>query len=254
MVPEKGSLISSKADLPMKQKNKKNSRDKQSAVVSRLQKIEMNQCVNHKLQTKSKQQQCQDTVFKGKNFQAEKCVHMQLKKPAKVMQSERSAMEIQHNMLKEQEIVNRKPVKSKGCADKKCQATKYYKEIDKNCQTSVMQPVKPQMDVWSEKPAMKSSSKKSIGLNKNYKATMSHKKQKKCEYKDYKSQVSRNSDKNCQEIKRPRKPRNVMCSVTNTDVWLPKPARLCSDKHCQSARCSRKRVQGDQCIVLINCQ
>ena len=48
------------------------------------------------------------------------------------------------------------------------------------------------------------------------------------------------SDKNCQEIKRPRKPKNVMPLVTkeeNTDVQLLKPARLCIDKNCQSTRC-----------------
>ena len=85
VVPEEGSLIYSKADMPVKQKNKNNLRDEQSPVVSRVQMIEMNQCVNHKLQTKSKQQQYQVTVFKGKNFQVEKCVHMWSKKPAKVM-------------------------------------------------------------------------------------------------------------------------------------------------------------------------
>ena len=111
MVPGKGSLISSKANLTVKQKNKKNSRDEQSPVVSRVQKIEMNQCVNHKLQTKSKQQQCQDTVFKGKNFQAEKCVHMQPKKPANDMWSNGSAMLIQHKLQKSQED------------DKNCQVT-----------------------------------------------------------------------------------------------------------------------------------
>ena len=46
--------------------------------------------------------------------------------------------------------------------------------------------------------------------------------------------------KNCQEIRRPKKAKSVMRSVTkeeNTDVRLPKPARLCSDKNCQSNRC-----------------
>ena len=47
VVSEKSSLISSKADLPVKQKNKKNSRDEQSPVVSWVKKIEMNQYVNH---------------------------------------------------------------------------------------------------------------------------------------------------------------------------------------------------------------
>ena len=90
-----------------------------------------------------------------------------------------------------------------------------------------MWPKKPQMDVWSEKPAMKPSNKKSIGLNQNWKATMSHNKQKKCEYDDFKSQSLGCYDKNCQE-------NNVMQSVTKeTDMWLPKPAsrRLCSDKN-----------------------
>ena len=41
-------------------------------------------------------------------------------------------------------------MKSKVCADKECQATKYYKEIDKNCQTNVnMRPRKLRSDRWS---------------------------------------------------------------------------------------------------------
>ena len=76
VVPEKGSLISSKADLPVKQKNKKNSRDELSPAISRVQRIDVNQCVNQKWETKSNQQQCQasiPTVFNGKNCQAKKC-------------------------------------------------------------------------------------------------------------------------------------------------------------------------------------
>ena len=49
---------------------------------------------------------------------------------------------------------------------------------DKNCQAEksiIIWPVKPQMDMWSERPAMKSNYKKSFGLNKNCKATT-------CEY------------------------------------------------------------------------
>ena len=66
---------------------------------------------------------------------------------------------------------------------------------DKNCQTEKsvnMQPKKPKKDMQSEKSAMKSSNRKSIGLNKNCKATI-------CENTDSKSQVSRSYDKNCQE-------------------------------------------------------
>ena len=51
-------------------------------------------------------------------------------------------------------------------------------------------------------------------------------------------------NKNCQaqSIRRPKKPKNVMWSVTkeeNTDVQLSKPARLCRDKNFQSTRCYR---------------
>ena len=101
--------------------------------------------------------------------------------------------------------------------------------------------MKPEEQVWLKKPAIKLCNKKSLGLYMNCKATI-------CENTDSKSQLSGKymySDKNCQEIKRPRKPRNVMQSVTNTDVmdvWLPKPVpneyrRVSSDKNCQSTRC-----------------
>ena len=162
-------------------------------------------------------------MFNDKNCQTERNINMWPKKSKKDMWSNRPVILIQHNMLKKQEILTRRPVKSKVCSDKKCQTTKYYKEIDKNCQTSVMQPVKPQMDVWLKKPE-----KKSIGLakGKNCQATI-------CKNTDPKSHMSRNSDKNCQENEN-----NVMWSVTKkTDVWLPKPVRLCSDKNFQSSRC-----------------
>ena len=87
MVPEKGSLISSKADLPVKQKNKKNSRDEQSPAVSRVQKIDVNQCVNQEWETKSKQQQCQapiPTECYYKNCQDES-VNTRPKKPKKAI-------------------------------------------------------------------------------------------------------------------------------------------------------------------------
>ena len=60
-----------------------------------------------------------------------------------------------------------------------------------------MWPKMPQKDLWLQKPTMKS-----IGLNKNYKATVKYKK--KCEYDDSISQStvkSKCSDKNCQEKK-----------------------------------------------------
>ena len=101
-----------------------------------------------------------------------------------------------------------------------------------------MQPKKPAKDVQLKKPTKLQSSYKKKGLkymyeDKNCQDTM-------CEYDDYKSQstMKKCSDKNCQENRRPKKPRSHMWSVTKeTDMWLPKPARLCSDKHCQSTRC-----------------
>ena len=126
-------------------------------------------------------------------------------------------MPIQHKELKKQEIVTRRPVKSKVCADKKCQATKYYEESDKNCQTDVMWPVKPPMDVQLKEPIIRR-----VHKDKNCQAKICYTKQKKCENIDPKSHVSRNSYKNCQEIKKPRKPRSDMQSVTNTDVQLHK--------------------------------
>ena len=68
-----------------------------------------------------------------------------------------------------------------------------------------MQPKKPKKDTRSEKPAMKSRYKKSIGSNKNCKATI-------CENIDSKSQVSRSYDKTCQEDKN-----SVMGSVTKEE-------------------------------------
>ena len=41
------------------------------------------------------------------------------------------------------------------CADKKCQATKYYKRIDKNCQTSDTWPKMPEMNKQLPKPAFR---------------------------------------------------------------------------------------------------
>ena len=85
VVPEKGSIIYNKADLPVKQKNKKKSRDKQSHTVSRVEEKEV-QCKNKKVKTNSKQQQCQAPVFNKKNVKLKKSVDMQPVKPQKGMQ------------------------------------------------------------------------------------------------------------------------------------------------------------------------
>ena len=114
---------------------------------------------------------------------------------------------------------------SKVCADKKCQAIKCYKKIDKNCQTSVKWPVKPPIHMQS---VTRSAS------DKNYQATISYQKQKKCEYDDSKSQSTVNYDKNCQE----NEIINMQPVKPEMNVWLFKPAirRLCNDKNCQSTR------------------
>ena len=97
VVPDKGSLIYSKADLPVKQKYKKvapvyklnddvNSSEMPSSIVSKVQETEVIQCVNKEVQTKRKQQQCQapvTTVFADKNSQAEK-YDMQPKKSKRI--------------------------------------------------------------------------------------------------------------------------------------------------------------------------
>ena len=112
---------------------------------------------------------------------------MQPVKPAMDMQSNRPAVPIQNKMSKKQIMpqeddgncqVNIKPVTLKLCADKKCQATKHYKKVDKNCQTTDMQPVKPPLHMWS---VTRSSDKKLAGSasDKNCQATICYKKQKK---------------------------------------------------------------------------
>ena len=92
-----------------------------------------------------------------------------------------------------------------------------------------MRPKKPKKDMQPEKPAKDNKLQKLKEDDKSYQSR-----------KNVKSKDDRLlcSDKNCQEIKRPRKPRSNMQSVTKeTDMQLPKPARLYSDKNCQSTRC-----------------
>ena len=67
------------------------------------------------------------------------------------------------------------------CSDKKCQGTKYYKEIDKNCpgeRSVIMHPVKPKKDVQLKKLAMKLTV---LANSKNCQATI-------CDNTDVKSQ------------------------------------------------------------------
>ena len=95
------------------------------------------------------------------------------------------------------------------------------KQKNKNCQAEkcvYMWPKKPATDVQSQRSTML------IQQNKVQKSNIEKKE----------------DDKNCQEIKRPRKPRNVMQSVTKEmHMRLAKPEirRLCSDKNCHSTRC-----------------
>ena len=114
VVPEKGSLIYSKPDLPVKQKNKKSapvskltdsvrSSKMQSHTILRVEEKEVVKCINKKVETKSKQKKCQalsPTVLNNKNCQPEQSVNMWAKNPKKDMQSNGSAMLIQHEMLK----------------------------------------------------------------------------------------------------------------------------------------------------------
>ena len=161
MVPEKGCQIYSKADLPMKQKNKKsapvnklndsvNSSKMQSHTVSRVEEKDIFQCINKKFETKSKQQKCQaasPTVFNNKNCQADESVYMCPKKPKKDMQLNEPAILIQHKKLKKQ-IVPQED-------DKNCQFTKYNEPnkeqvklecSDKKCQEN------ENIDMWPVKP------------------------------------------------------------------------------------------------------
>ena len=104
-------------------------------------------------QSKSKKEQFYDGCSKkepfkqDRNCQADKS-DMQPVKPPIDMQSNRPAVPIQNKMSKKQRIpqdddkncqVNNEAL----CSDKKCQATKCYQKVGKNCQTSNMWPVKP---------------------------------------------------------------------------------------------------------------
>ena len=85
-----------------------------------------------------------------------------------------------------------------------------------------MQPKKPATDVQSERSAM-------LIQHNNIQKSNIQKKE---------------DDKNCQEIIRPKKPRNVMWSVIKeVHMWLAKPEirRLCNDKNCQSTRRYKNR-------------
>ena len=97
------------------------------------------------------------------------------------------------------------------------------KQKNKNCQAEYVhkRPKKPAIDVQSERSTM----------------LMQHNKVKKPNIEKREDKFLC-YDKNCQETKRPKKPKSVMWSVTkeeNTDVWLPQPAikSICRDKTCQ---------------------
>ena len=165
-VPDSGSLISSKADHPLKKKTKKivpvsklsdsvNSRDEQSPAASRVQEIDVNHCANQEVKAKCKQQNCQ---VKSKMCSDKKCQEINLIQPVKQpihMQSVSSSG-------------NKKSVKSENY--KTCQATICYTKqkkseyndfqmcSDKNCQENEnvnMQPVKPEiMNMQLPKPAV----------------------------------------------------------------------------------------------------
>ena len=130
-VPDSCSLISSKADHSLKEKSKKivsvsklsnnvNSRDEQSPAVSRVQGIDVNQCVNQEGKVKYKQQQHQvqtNTVSDDKNDQKKTSEHMrQLKPNFNEMQSKEPAIKYKKRYRKDQN--------NTLCYDKNCQVTK----------------------------------------------------------------------------------------------------------------------------------
>ena len=147
------------------------------------------------LKTEVTQWKNQDVQKENKTCQTEKVICSQGSQQ-KDIQLDKPAVLIWHNMLKKQEDDKNcqfiKNVKSKyddldsqstvlKCSDKKCQATKYYKETDKNCQTSVMWSVTKKSDMQLPKPAVPYEYRRKC-KDKYCQATMSHKKQKKCEY------------------------------------------------------------------------
>ena len=224
VVQDNGSLIYSKADALVKQKYKKSvpvsklsdnvhSRGMQPPPMSRVQETEVNQCMKEKvpIQEEIQKQRCKANVY-------------------------------DNNCQFNNEAV---------CADKKCQATKCYKKVAKNCQITNMQQLKSEMDMQSKEPAMQSSFKKkhiSLCKDKNCQSTW-------CYGKKSPVRPVYSNDKNCQEIPnvqmRPKKPLSLMQSVTKISVmWLPKPAmeqstyKLNKDnKNCQSPKSSKYPVR-----------
>ena len=93
------------------------------------------------------------------------------------------------------------------------------------------------VNMWPKKPATDVQLKKQIPLHKEKKNDFSR------------SQPTKGDklicyDKNCQAeiIRRPRKPKSIMQSVTNTeDRWSAKLEikSICRDKNCESTRCYR---------------
>ena len=107
-MPEEGSLIYSKADMPKKQRNKSCQ-------------AESNMC------SKKSKNQVQRSY--DKNCQAEKYVHMQPKKPNNVMRSVTNTEDRHSAKLQIRRL----------CRDKNCQSTRCYRsprrpKCDKNCQ------------------------------------------------------------------------------------------------------------------------
>ena len=90
---------------------------------------------------------------------------MQPVKPEMDVQSNRPAVPMQNRMSKKKIMpqdddkccqVNNEAV----CTDKKCQATKCYQKINKNCPISDMQSVKPKMDMQPIPRLAKKSTRK----------------------------------------------------------------------------------------------
>ena len=163
--------------------------------------------------------------------------YMQLAKPASLQSASK-----QKNPRRQQYV----------CADKKCQATKCYKKVNKNCQTTNMQPVKPKMDMQSKEPTMQSSfKKKHVPLCKDKTCQSTR-----CYRKKSPVRPMYGNGKNCQEIKnvqiRPKKPISNMQSVTKSSIPIGKQVNhkkcLSNDKNCQSARKYSKECEYTMCL------
>ena len=161
VIPDKGSLICSKGDLPVKQKYMKKaiyklSNNVNSSIVSKVEETKVIQCMNKEVQTRSKQQQCQAPVFNDKKSQADENSNIWLKTPVKDMQS--NGPVIQHKISKKhmpqeddkncKATISCKKQNKCGYKDSESQSAVKYVCSEKNCQENI-RPKKPRSHMQS---------------------------------------------------------------------------------------------------------